>query len=242
MLMQKQWPLAEARLRSALQAYPASPRAARGRYQFGQVYRQRASVEARKIEAGQSEIARFDVERLKTRDAKKYVIEQTQIEDRITQSKKTYDEMLQAAYDEFRKAEELLLAARDPDPAVVRKTLFWAADCAYWVGVYDDSARRYEKLAATYRGRPEELEALAGLHRTCTDAAADQRDRDPARRKAAMEEWGKRAREAYQAVSAALARIPESELDGITDLRKRAYWTRWLLENGSGGSDGLKLP
>ena len=214
LLLQRQWPLAEARLRSALQAYPASPRAARGRYQFAQVFRQRASVEARKIEAGRDEIAKFDAERLRVRNANLFVPEQARIEDRITQAKKTYDEMLQAAYDEFRKAEELLLAAKEPDATVVKRTMFWAADCAYWVGVYEDSARRYEKLAARYQGKAEELEALAGLHRTCTEAATDQREKDPVRRLAAEAEWGKRAREVYQKVNQRLDVIPSRNLDG----------------------------
>lgn len=225
LLMQKQWPLAEARLRAALQTYPASPRAARGRYQFGQVFRQRASVEARKIEAGRAEIEKFTADRLKARDASRYVTEQGRVEDRVAQANRTYKEMLQAAYDEFRTAEELFLAAPDPDPVVVRKTAFWAADCAYWVGVYEDSARRYEKLAAAYRGKPEELEALAGLHRTCTDAAGE-----PDRRA----EWVKRGREAYQKMTEALARLPETEFDGTTEVRKRAYWQQWVIEKAAG--------
>ena len=231
LLLQKQWAPAEARLRSALQAYPTSPRAARGRYQFAQVFRQRASVEARKIEAAREEINGYKAQRTQIRDATRFVSEQARAEDREKQSEKIYEEMLQAAYDEFRKAEELLLAAKDPDPVVVKKTMFWAADCAYWVGVYEDSARRYEKLAARYQGRVEELEALAGLHRTCTDAAGDMREKDPARREAAAAQWVQRARAAHAGVTKALDGLAEAEFDGTTELRKRAYWVMWVNEN-----------
>ena len=231
LLMQKQWAAAEARLRSALQTYPASPRAARARYQFAQVFRQRASVEARKIEAGDAEIAKYESERLRTRNANLYISEQARIEDRSTQATKTYFEMLQAAYDEFRKAEELLLAAQEPDPVVVKKTTFWAADCAYWLGLYEDSARRYEKLARRYQGKVEELEALTGLHRTCTKAATDPREKDPARRQEAEKQWAQQARAAYAAVTRSLDTLPESDFDGTTEVKKRAYWLRWVSEN-----------
>jgi hypothetical protein len=238
LLIQKQWALAEARLRSALQAYPASPRAARGRYQFAQVFRQRASVEARKIEALRAEIKRYQAQRTEIRDATKFIAEQAAAEDRKALAEKTYEEMLQAAYDEFRKAEELLLAAKDPDPVVVKKTMFWAADCAYWVGVYEDSARRYEKLAARYQGKVNELEALAGLHRTCTEAAADTREKDPARRKEAERLWTQRALTAYAGVVRAMDSLAESEFDGTTEPRKKAYWLRWVSENKPRGAGG----
>jgi hypothetical protein len=231
LLMQRQWTLAEARLRSALQAYPASPRAPRARYQFAQVFRQRASVEARKIEAGWDEIAKFDAERLQTRDARKHVSEQARIEDRITQAKKTFFELLQTAYDEFRKAEELLLAAKDPDPVVVKKTTFWAADCAYWLGLFEDSARRYEKLAVRYQGKVEELEALEGLHRTCAQAAADTREKDPARRMEAQKQWSQRASAAYQGITRVLDSLAETEFDGTTEKKRKAYWSQWVGEN-----------
>ena len=68
----------------------------------------------------------------------------------MEQTQKAYEERMRRAYDEFVRAERLLVGAADADPGVVRRTLFWAADCAYWLGEFADCAGRCESLMARY--------------------------------------------------------------------------------------------
>ncbi len=239
-LVAKQWSDAEVRLKAALTAYPTSPRAARGRYQLGQVFRQRASIEARKIETDRAEIRRFDAERIETRNVNLYVQEQTRVEDHLAKADEAYREALQAAFDEFRKAEEALTADAIPDADVIRKTMFWTADCAFFLGQYADAAGRFEKLAARYRDKADELEALGNLYRTCAFAVAaaqDDKTGDPLVKRTNVAEWSKRGLAAHAAVKDALGRIPATELNGGSDLRRRDYWEKWLRDNDPKGME-----
>jgi hypothetical protein len=229
-LVRQEWVPAEARLRAALTTYPLSPKAGRARYQLAQVLRHGAYEAARKIKADRAELEAIRKEAIDTRQPNLKVLERTRIEDRLDQQQKAYEERMRRAYDEFAAAEKLLLAAPDADPVVVRRTLFWAADCAYWLGEFADCAGRSERLIARYRGKADELEAIRNLHRCClfaAEAAREAKDADGAAR------WSKRAGEAVAQAKEALARVPAAELDGTTDVRRRAYWDRWLAENGN---------
>jgi hypothetical protein len=231
-LLRKEWVPAEARLRTALDGYPQSPRAGRGRYQLAQVLRHGAYDAAAKIKADRAELEQIKKERLDLRQPAHKVNEQLRIEDRVEQAQKAYEERMRRAYDEFVRAEKLLVGAPDADPAVVRRTQFWAADCAYWLGEFADCADRCQKLMARYRGRADELEAGRDLHRCCrfaAEAAREAKDADGAA------QWSKRAAEAHGKVKEALARVPPNELDGSVEVRTRAYWDRWLKENAPRG-------
>lgn len=232
-LVRKEWVPAEARLRTALEIYPQSPRAGRGRYQLAQVLRHGAYESAGKIKADRAELEQIKKERIDLRQPAHKVNEQLRIEDRMDQAQKAYEERMRRAYDEFARAEKLLDGAPDADPAVVRRTLFWAADCAYWLGEFSDCAGRCEKLTARYRGRADELQAARDLHRCCrfaAEAAREAKDADGAA------QWSKRAAEAHKRVKEALTQIPAAELNGSDDVRTRAYWEQWLKENAPKGS------
>jgi tetratricopeptide (TPR) repeat protein len=228
-LVAKQFPEAEVRLRMALDVYPESPRAARGRYQLGQALRQKAAAEARKIEADRAALAQIKQERLQLRQAAYKIDEQSKIEDRIDRSWKAYEEAMRAAYETFRKTEEQLLTVKDADPEVMRRTSFWAADCAHWLGEYGDCAGRYEKLIGRYKDTVWELDATRNLHRCCrfaAEAAREAKDADGAAR------WTRRAFETFAKVKEGLARVPATELDGSTELKTKAFWDKWVAENG----------
>jgi tetratricopeptide (TPR) repeat protein len=228
-LVAKQLPEAEVRLRMALDVYPESPRAARGRYQLGQAFRQKAAAEARKIEADRAALAKIKQERVELRQAAYKIDEQSKIEDRIDRSWKAYEEAMRAAYETFRKAEEQLLTVKDADPEVVRRTSFWAADCAHWLGEYADCSARYEKLIGRYKDTVWELDATRNLHRCCrfaAEAAREAKDTDGAAR------WAKRVGETFAKMKEALARVPATELDGSTELKTKAFWDKWVAENG----------
>ncbi len=136
---------------------------------------------------------------------------------------------MRGAYDEFRKAEELFPTTVDVDPEAVRRTGFWAADCAYWLGEFADGAGRCEKLRTSYRGHIEELEAGRDLYRVCIFAAEAARE---SKDMSAVASWTKRAAEARDQVKQAIARVPAAEFDNRADVRKRTYWDGWLAETG----------
>jgi len=231
-LLQKEWNKAEARLRAALDAYPASPRVARARYQYGQVLRHGAYEAAAKIKTDRATLEKIKQERLDLRQAAHRVQEQIAIEDRMERSQKTYEEMMRRAYVEFCAAEKVLLASPDVDQAVVRRTMFWAADCAYWLGEFASSADRCEKIRTRYRDEIEELEAGRDLYRCCVFAAEAAREKKDSEGAA---NWSKRALEAHAKVKEALARMPAHEFDGSAETRKKAYWDAWVTGNGPRG-------
>ena len=228
-LLQKEWNKAEARLRAALDAYPASPRAARARFQYGQVLRHGAYEAAAKIKTDRATLEKIKQERLDLRQPAHRVTEQIAIEDRMERSQKTYEEMMRRAYDEFCAAEKLLLASPDADQTVVRRTMFWSADCAYWLGEFASCADRCERIRSRYRDEIEELEAGRDLYRCCVFAAQAAREKKDAEGAA---NWSKRAIETHGRVKEALGRMPAHEFDGSTETRKKPYWDTWLAENG----------
>ncbi len=230
-LVRKEWREAETNLKSAIETYPRSNRTARGRYHYGQVLRHFAYDAARTIKTDRAAIEQIKAERLTARLPALKVDEEIKLLNRIDLSQKTYDAMMLGAYQQFCQAEELFRSAPNAiDPAVVKSTSFWAADCAYWLGDYPDCAARCEKLAKRYRGRIEELEALRDLSRCCTYAArfaSDSKDEPSAAN------WSQQAADARARLKDALGRISKAEFDGATDTRKRGYWDAWLADNSS---------
>jgi hypothetical protein len=157
------------------------------------------------------------------------VDEEIRVVDRMDRVQKTYEESMRAAYDQFRKAEELLIASPEfADADVLRRTAFWAADCAYWLGDYTDCAARCEKLASRYRGKIEELEAYRELHRCCLFAAQASRDTKDVDADLA---WNQRATQAHSRLKHALARLTADDFRGTTETEKREYWETWVSQN-----------
>lgn len=228
-LIRKEWADAETHLKNALDVYPQSQRSARGHYHYGQVLRHNAYDAARKIKTDRATIEQIKAERLTARLPALKVDEEIKLLNRLELNQKAYDAAMRGAYDEFRKAEEMFLASPDTvDPIVLKRTSFWAADCAFWNGEYPDCATRYEKLMTRYRGRIEELEAGRDLHRCCTYAAETARDGTDA---AGSATWTKRAADVRSRVKDALSQLPAAELDGAGETRKKTYWESWLGEN-----------
>ena len=228
-LVRREWEDAEQFLGAALESYAQSERAARGRYQYGQVLRHNAYESARKIKSDRAIIDQIKAERLKTRQASLRVDEELRIIDRMDRNQKTYEDAMRAAYDQFRKAEELMLASPGAiDAEVLKRTSFWAADCAYWLGEYADCASRCEKLATRYRGKIEELEAYRDMHRCCIFAAQASRD---AKDIDSDMSWNQKATQAHSRLKHTLARMPVEDFDGRVETRKKAFWETWLSDN-----------
>ncbi|WP_157369812.1 tetratricopeptide repeat protein [Zavarzinella formosa] len=234
LLIRQDWAKAEARLRAALELYPDSPRAISGRLQFGQCFRAQAHAEGRKVAADQAALEKIKAERISRRQPSYQVDEQLKLEDRIQATTQRFYERLRLASDSVCQAEEKLLKAPMAEPELLRRASFYAADCATWLGDFEDAAGRYERMAERYKNRAEQLEALRDLHRCCcfgTDAAREKKDAAGAKR------WIIRTKLAYENLAKSLAQIPESELNGSTDARKRSYWEKWLEQNAARKND-----
>jgi tetratricopeptide (TPR) repeat protein len=228
-LLQKDWAKAGDKLRGALAVYPDSPRIPRAHYQLGQVLRHAAYEAAAQIKSGRAELDAIKKERLANRQPAWKIDEQLKIEDRIERSEKTFQTQMRSAFEEFKKAEETFPTSSDADPDAVRRTGFWAADCAFWLGDYADGVTRCEKLRAKYQGHVEELEAGRDLYRCCVYAAIAAKDAKDTDGSAA---WSKRAADTRSQVQTALARVPAAEFDGTAETRSRTYWEGWLAETG----------
>jgi tetratricopeptide (TPR) repeat protein len=224
----REWPKAEQRLRSALTAYPDSPKAVKGRLQFGQCFRHRANVEARRIEADRALLAEIKSERVQLKRPSHRIDEYINIEDRINQTWKNYDDFLKQAYETIRQAEEQLAQSPNPEPELLKRASFYAADCANWLGLYDDCATRYAKLVERYRNKVEELEALRDLHRCCSFAIAAANE---AKNPTDAERWSVKQGLIFKQLKETYTRIPDREMDNTMDVRKRGYWEQWLKEN-----------
>ena len=228
-LLQKEWVKASDRLEAALVAYPQSQYAARGHYQFGQVLRHGAYDAARQIKADRTSMQEIKKVQLERRQPGHKVDELLRLEDSVARAQTAYDKQMRRAYEEFKKAEELFPATADADPDAVRRTAFWAADCAYWLGEFADGAARCEQLRSQYQGHVDELEAGRNLYRCCVfaaEAAREAKDTDGANA------WTKRAAAARKKVQEALTRVPAAEFDSATDVRTQVYWDGWLAETG----------
>lgn len=226
-LLHQDWPKAGEKLRAALAAYPNSPRAPRGHYQLGQVFRHAAYDAAGQMKADRAALDGIKKERLATRQPALKVDDQLKIEDRLERLEKTFQTQMRAAYDEFRKAETQFPGSPDADADTVKRTSFWAADCTFWLGEFADGAARYERLRAAYQGHVEELEAGRDLYRCCVFAAEAARGAKDA---AGAATWAERAGDVRGQVQQALARVPAAEFNGTTEARKRTYWEGWLAE------------
>jgi hypothetical protein len=228
-LLHQDWPKAGEKLRAALTAFPDSPRAPRGHYQLGQVFRHAAYDAAGQMKTDRAALDEIKKERLVTRQPAHKVDDQLKIEDRLERLEKTFQTQMRAAYDEFRKAEALFPGSPDADADTVKRTSFWAADCTFWLGEFADGAARYERLRSMYQGHVEELEAGRDLYRCCVFAAEAARD---GKDTVGATAWAKRAGEARGQVQQALARVPATEFDGSAEARRRSYWDGWLAETG----------
>jgi tetratricopeptide (TPR) repeat protein len=228
-LLRQDWPKAGDKLRAALTNHPDSTRAPRGHYQLGQVLRHTAYEAAGHMKADRAALDGIKKERLATHQPSYKVDEQLKIEDRLERAEKTFQTQMRAAFDEFRKAEDLFPTTPDADADTVRRTAFWAADCAFWLGQFAEGATRCEKLRARYQGHVDELEAGRDLYRCCVfaaEAARDAKDPDGAAG------WAKRAIDTRTKIQQSLALVPAAEFDSAVETHKRTYWDGWLAETG----------
>jgi len=205
---QKDYRKAEVKFRSLLDSYPDSPRALNARFQLGQCYWFVAGQEADKCKA-----------------AKKIVDDPVAPEDRKNEadaqyeaSYKQYMEWLVKAAEPFKMVESALLKGMaapklSPEHAeLLRKTSFYAADCAFFSGKYTECVERFDAIATRYSGSVAQLEALRTMWRCYQYYLQD----------------GDKALDTLTHLRTAYVQLPDGEFDGSSEIRRRDYWQRWF--------------
>ena len=208
LFQQKEYRKAEVRFRSLLDSYPDSPRSLSARFQLGQCYWFVAGQEADKCKT-----------------AKKIVDDPMAPEDRKAEAEAQYDtsyklymDWLIKAAEPFKMVETALLKGSiapkltAADSELLRKASFYAADCAFFAGKYEDSVKRFDAIATRYAGTVAQLEALRTMWR-CYQYYIQDADK---------------ALNTMTQLRTAYVQMPDGEFDGSTDIRRRDYWQKWF--------------
>ena len=156
---QKDYHKAEVRFNSLLNAYPNGPRSLNDRFMLGQCYWFIAGQEAEKCKTAKKIID----DPMASDDRKR------EAEIQYESSYKHYIEWLKKAAEPFKAVEAALLkgtanpSLSPKDADLLRKVSFYAADCAFFAGIYEECVIRYDAISRRYAGTVVQLEALRSL-------------------------------------------------------------------------------
>ena len=107
-----------------------------------------------------------------------------------------------------------------PDDALLlTRVSFLSAECAFYLGEYDECVDRYQKLQERYSGKVEFLIAGSQLWQ-CYSVYLEQPDK---------------ARYALAQMREAFAKMPDNAFDTTAEIRKRSFWEKWF-EQVEGGT------
>lgn len=210
---QKDYRKAEVRFRTLLDTYPDGQRALQARFQLGQSYWFIAGQEADRCKA-----------------AKKTLDDPTIPDDRKIEAQASYDtsykqyvDWLRKASEPFKAVESALLKMMSANPKLppieaelLRKASFAAADCAFFLGEYEDSVLRYDMVAQRYAGSIVQLEALRSMWR-CYQYYLQNSEK---------------ALNTLTQMRTAYVQLPDTEFDGTSEVRKKEYWQKWFEQIG----------
>ena len=200
---------AEALVR-ALERFPESPQALRARYYEGRCYWFLAAREAGKIREGQAKFA--------ASGTAEEVRKQTQ--QAIAAAEKQYRKYLEQAVEPFNAVEAVLVRSQTAgtltpaDAVLLRQASFSAAECYFFLGNYDESTVRYDRLVLRYKGKVEELVALSQLWHCYSVRLAQPEE----------------ARKALQKMRNAFTDMPDAVFDNSTEIHRRKYWEDWFKQ------------
>jgi TolA-binding protein len=192
---------AENRLEGAIKQYPDGPAAVRARHMLGLCYWNDARLKSRALDRGAAGSPTLSPD-----------------ERAAYQRQKT--EFLRKSAEQYEKVEELMLARERADGRLaaeeakfLKEAGFWASDCYFWMGNYEEAVRRYGVLALRYQGRPEEMIALSQLWQSYGHMGQPEKVTALVAR---MQET--------------LPKIPDTAFDGRLDTHRRDFWVNWLRE------------
>jgi tetratricopeptide (TPR) repeat protein len=209
----RDWRKAELRFAQALQFYPESEQGTLARYHLGRCYWWMAAQEAVRIQEADTKLADKNLADEPRR----------QLESVKEGSSKHYRELLMKAREPFQQVEAQLLKAAitslSPDDALLlTRVSFLAAECAFYLGEYEECVDRYQKLQERYSGKVEFLIAGSQLWQ-CYSVYLEQPDK---------------ARYVLSQMREAFAKMPDTAFDATAEIRKRSFWEKWF-EQVEGG-------
>lgn len=206
---QRDYRKGEVRFRLLIDTYPEGARSIPARFHLGQCYWFIAGQEADRCKA-----------------AKKIIDDPATPSDRRAETQAAYDssykqymEWLKKAAEPFKAVETMLLKGMTSNPKLplaeaelLRKASFAAADCAFFLGEYDDCILRYDLVAQRYAGTVVQLEALRSMWR-CYQYYLQNAEK---------------AAHSLTQMRTAFLQLPDSEFDGSSEVRKKEYWQKWF--------------
>jgi hypothetical protein len=99
-----------------------------------------------------------------------------------------------------------------PEADLLRKASFFAADCAFFLGEYEDCVLRYDLVAQRHAGTVVQLEALRSMWR-CYQYYLQNAEK---------------AQNTLTQMRTAYLQLADTEFDGSSDARTKEYWQKWF--------------
>ena len=207
---QGEYTKAETRYRTVLDNDPEGSKAICARFQLGLCYFRLAGMESDRCKEA-------DKVRSDPASSSKQKQEANTV---YKQSHLRYMEALKKARDPFIACETSLQQTAPKltreNAILLRRASFYAADCAYFLGEYEDAMGRYEGLTQRYTGTVAELEAFKQMYEG----------------RKFLGETDK-ANDVLLHMFTAYTKMPESAFDGVSLVRTREYWSKWFKANQS---------
>ncbi len=208
LFQQGEYAKAETRFRIVLDNYPDGPKANYPRFQLGLCYYRQAGMESDRCK--EADKVRNDP----TSSSK----QKQEADTKFKQCHSRYMELLKRASAPFKACETALQQIGSQlsreDAVLLKRTSFFAADCAYYLGEFEEAMRRYDAMTQRYTGTVVELEAFKQQYE-CQRFLKNQ----------------VKAKDLLDHMRTAYARMHDTAFDGTSDIRTCAYWIKWFEDN-----------
>jgi hypothetical protein len=214
------WTKAEYRLGRAIQFYPESAQAIKARFQRGRCFWYLAAQRATKIKEVSAKLHELSSDPTGASPSEADLRLKKQLQEQKTQEEKSYNENLAKARVPFQELENLLLTKKQStvlstdETKHLRMSSFAIAECAFYLGEYDDCVRRYETLGERYQGQVEELMALSQLWQ-CFSVYLEE---------------PKKADFVLARMQTAYQKLKDSDYDNTIEQRSKKFWEKWFQQ------------
>jgi len=205
----RNFPEAEKHLTLALQYYPSSPNATKGRFLLGRCYWYQAASESRELQKNQQEMAGM------LTDAQK-----RSLQSQMTLHEKRYRELLKKAIVPFEEVVKALLPLQSPgklsplEVVLLRQSLFAISDAMFFLGDYEQAVQQYEQIALRYPGRVEALTAWSQAWSIYQNNLTQP----------------EKASTALTQMRESSVQMKEDAFDGTTRIHRKDYWQNWFAQ------------
>jgi len=203
----RDYPKAEQRLIEALQFYPSSPNAVKGRFLLGRCYWFQAGAQAKELQKRQMELNGNVTEE------QKLVINR-----QIQGHEKQYREYLSKSINPFEEVERALVPGHSQgkhtslEKMLFRQASFAQAEALFFLGEYEAAAQRYATITTRYPMQVESLSAYSQVWSIYLNNLSEVEKSADALKK---------MRDAY-------VQMKDDAFDGSTPIHKREYWKKWF--------------